>query len=132
MWALELHVIAAAYTNNHKEFIFLCKPTTQQLNTLTNQLINILNNKTESGWHIYNRKQLSHRPNNNWKTNTVYSTVYNAHKGNEKQPKSRFFTQYKPNSDKILRTNKTDNGWLCTAKYGVTLNQGCIAITYHA
>ena len=47
--ALELHVIAACETNNYKEFTFLCKITQQPLNTMSNILLEALNNNTYSG-----------------------------------------------------------------------------------
>ena len=50
--ALALHVIAASYTNNYKELLYLCKPTQQPLNTISNQLLQALNINTNLRiWH---------------------------------------------------------------------------------
>ena len=123
--ALALHVIAASYINNYKELLYLCKPTQHPLNTISNQLLQALNINGNSGiWHTYNRKQLSHRIDNNWKTNNIYSTITVPNSSNK--PNKPIFTQWKPDGDKILIQNTKHRGFICKAKYETTLETDCI------
>ena len=74
---LALSIIASQHdTNGNKTDTFLCRSTTttQQLNTIKDQLITALNNNTNTNtWDTYTRKQVSHKT--NWKQQYIYSST---------------------------------------------------------